>query len=675
MTLAEKILCDHAIGLEKPEVSPGQMICVKVDWTLASELTWVGMEKTYSEMARPQIWQKDRFWLAIDHTVDPRINHLPKPKALIDVTSNFAKEAGVVDFYGPNETILHTDFYRFRVQPGMLICGADSHSPSAGCLGAFAVGLGAADVVMPLVTGETWFKVPETIKIVYQGEPKFGIGGKDIILYTMGKLKRNTVAHERAVEYSGNIKKLSCDARFAISNMTAEFGGIAGIFEADDVTASFVAKRPDVKHKTGGKFFRADPDAKYAAVYEIDLTGLDSLIALYPSPDNVVPVQQVVGKALDGVFIGACTTAEEDLILAALVLEQALKAGLKPNGKGKRRVTPGSLTIVAKLRKLGLIEIYEKAGFEVGAPSCSYCLGVGADKAGEGEVWLSSQNRNFPHRMGKNSIANLASAATVAASSFNMQIANPRPYLDAIDKKRYEDMLEIWLVPGEKYEIIEPSPQLADSNDALQSALSGDDNLSYDEVIIGKAQVFGDNVDTDAIIPAEFMPGKDNLDLGTHCFEYVRPEFREKVKQGFTIVIGGIGFGCGSSREEAPRALLGAGVKCVISKSYAFIYARNQSNMALLGITLENERFYQLATEGAEITVDVPKRKIIIVGGESFDFSLSLIEERLLAGGGVTAMYNKYKSELFRKAMTPRKRIGGEVAGGGCGDSNNDVNW
>jgi len=333
------------------------------------------------------------------------------------------------------------------------------------------------------------------------------------------------------------------------------------------------------------------------------------------------------------------------------------------------------LTIVAKLRKLGLIEIYEKAGFEVGAPSCSYCLGVGADKAGEGEVWLSSQNRNFPHRMGKNSIANLASAATVAASSFNMQIANPRPYLDAIDKKRYEDMLEIWLVPGEKYEIIEPSPQLADSNDALQSALSGDDNLSYDEVIIGKAQVFGDNVDTDAIIPAEFMPGKDNLDLGTHCFEYVRPEFREKVKQGFTIVIGGIGFGCGSSREEAPRALLGAGVKCVISKSYAFIYARNQSNMALLGITLENERFYQLATEGAEITVDVPKRKIIIVGGESFDFSLSLIEERLLAGGGVTAMYNKYKSELFRKAMTPRKRIGGEVAGGGCGDSNNDVNW
>jgi len=115
----------------------------------------------------------------------------------------------VVDFYGPNETILHTDFYRFRAQPGMLICGADSHSPSAGCLANFAIGLGAADVVMPLVTGETWLKVPETIKIVYKGDLKFGIGGKDVILHTMGKLKRNTVAMERAVEYTGNIKIVS----------------------------------------------------------------------------------------------------------------------------------------------------------------------------------------------------------------------------------------------------------------------------------------------------------------------------------------------------------------------------------------------------------------------------------------------------------------------------------
>ena len=125
------------------------------------------------------------------------------------------------------------------------------------------------------------------------------------------------------------LDQLSCDARFAISNMTAEFGGIAGIFEGDDVTAAYLAKRTDPKHKSASKFFRADPDAQYAASYEIDLGGLDSLVALYPSPDNVVTAAQVAGKPLDGCFIGACTTAEEDLILGALVLEQGLKSGLK----------------------------------------------------------------------------------------------------------------------------------------------------------------------------------------------------------------------------------------------------------------------------------------------------------------------------------------------------------
>jgi len=157
--------------------------------------------------------------------------------------------------------------------------------------------------------------------------------------------------------------------------------------------------------------------------------------------------------------------------------------------------------------------------------------------------------------------------------------------------------------------------------------------------------VFGDNIDTDAVIPAEFMPGKDDLDLGLHCFEYVRPEFREKAKQGFNVVVAGIGFGCGSSREEAPRALKGSGIEAVIARSFAFIYARNQANMALLGIILNDERFYQLATEGAEISIDVGKRTLS-VAGESFEFALSLIEERLLAGGGVTEMYKKYKAEV-----------------------------
>ncbi|CAG8544302.1 4269_t:CDS:2 [Paraglomus occultum] len=654
MTLCEKIITHAAIGLSPPgHVKPGDMICVSVDWTLASELTWKGMEKTFDVMGRPKIQRNDRFWLAIDHTVDPRINHLPKPTELIKASENFAKEAKLVDFYRPNHTILHTEFYRERAQPGQMIIGADSHSCSAGGVGAFAVGLGAADVVMPLVTGETWFKVPETVEIRFEGQPPFGIGGKDTILYVLGVLKRNTVAFERAVEYTGpGLKYLSCDARFAISNMSTEFGGIAGVCQPDEITAAYIAKRKNPAHKNDALYFRADPDAVYAETHIIDLSKVESLVALYPSPDNVVSVKEAAGMKLDGCFIGACTTAEEDLILAALVLEQGLKKGLRPSINAKRKCTPGSLPIIAKLKRLGLLKFYEQAGFEIGAPGCSYCIAVAADKAGEGEVWLSSQNRNFRNRMGKGAIGNLASAATVAASSFEMAVRDPRDLLDAIDKEKYKEYLENWLDETVSITVSEPNPILHDPNSTNESDTSVISPApSFSTTITGKVQRFEDNIDTDAIIPAQFMPGKDDQDLGTHAFQYVRPEFTQKVKAGNTIVVGGSGFGSGSSREEAPRALKGAGVKAVIAKSYAYIYSRNQPNMALLGITVTDEEFYNLAQEDTEVTIDVKDRKVRCLGKE-FPFGLSQMEENLIAAGGVTEMYQKYGAKLFRAAVS-----------------------
>ncbi|CAG8577318.1 8652_t:CDS:2 [Diversispora eburnea] len=683
MTLCEKTIAHAAIGLPSPgHVKPGDMVCVSVDWTLASELTWKGMEKTFDVMGRPSIHRNDRFWLAIDHTVDPRINHLPKPAELIQASESFAKEAKLVDFYRPNHTILHTEFYRTRAQPGQMIIGADSHSCSAGAVSSFAVGLGAADVVMPLVTGETWFKVPETVEIRFVGQLPFGIGGKDTILYVLGELKRNTVAFERAVEYTGpGLKYLSCDARFAISNMATEFGGIAGVFEGDEITAAFIAKRKNPVHKNSALYFRADPDAVYAETHIIDLSKVDSLVALYPSPDDVVPAKSVEGKKLDGVFIGACTTAEEDLILAALVLEQGLKKGYRPSIGGKRRVTPGSLPIIAKLRRLGLVKFYEQAGFEIGAPGCSYCIAVAADKAGEGEIWLSSQNRNFRNRMGKGAIGNLASAATVAASSFEMKVKDPRELLDLIDPEKYKEYLEQWLDQGSSFVISEPNPILADPNNP--SSLGSDlppPPPSFTGSITGKVQVFEDNVDTDAIIPAQFMPGTSDEDLGSHAFQYVRPDFNKKVKEGYNIVVGGSGFGSGSSREEAPRALKGAGVKAVIAKSYAYIYSRNQPNMALLGITVIDEEFYKLAQEGTEITIEVKERKVKCCGKE-FEFELSEMEEKLIAAGGVTEMYQKYGAKLFRAAVASSDMGGSSCASEApradkdCGTGTKELAW
>lgn len=169
----------------------------------------------------------------------------------------------------------------------------------------------------------------------------------------------------------------------------------------DAITNTFVNSRRVNRHKNAANYFRPDDDAVYAETHVIDLSKAESFVAKYPNPDDVVPVSEVAGTPLDGCFIGACTTAEEDIILGALVLEQGLKSGLTPSAKGTRKVVPGSRPILDMLRKTALAAIYEQAGFEVGVPGCSYCVGMSADKAGEGEVWLSSQNRNFVNRMGK----------------------------------------------------------------------------------------------------------------------------------------------------------------------------------------------------------------------------------------------------------------------------------
>jgi homoaconitate hydratase len=225
-------------------------------------------------------------------------------------------------------------------------------------------------------------------------------------------------------------------------------------------------------------------------------------VALFPNPDDVVPVGEFEGTDLDGCFIGACTTTEEDLMLAALVLEAGLRLGLKPVSHGKRRVTPGSLTIIKNLKRHGLLTYYEQAGFGIGAPGCSYCVGINdVDVAGEGEVWLSSQNRNFRNRMGKGSFGNITCAAVVAASSFGMKVTDPLFLLEHLDVERWNG-----LVKGDKaslsvsVEVNEPQPDLSSTETWSSSTqvISGspDTSSASSRIIRSKVQRFGENVDT-----------------------------------------------------------------------------------------------------------------------------------------------------------------------------------
>lgn len=647
MTLTSKILAQHARNLTRPYVQAGDVLQIAVDWTIASELAWNGMDRTYDLLGRPKIHDANRFFLAVDHTVDPvTLANDKRTQKLTQLSRDFAKESGLRHFYDANVTILHTKFYRDLVMPGQVVLGADSHTSSHGGLGAFSIGLGGADITAAMVLGQSWIEVPEAISVEYEGDLQFGVGGKDVILKTLGTLGRNTVAMERSVEYRGSgARKLTTDARFTIANMTAEFGGLNGIFEPDEEVATWLAQRKDPEYREGAHYFRADDDAPYRERFRIDLSALGPLVAKPFSPDNVMEVEKAEGMELHGCFIGACTTTEEELVLGALVLEQAMAGRAPLMAHARKLVVPGDLSIVSRMREGDLWRHYEKAGFRIGPPGCSMCLGVASEKALPGEVWLSSQNRNFENRMGAGSLAYLASAATVSASSVELKVKDPRPYLAKIDQARFAKLL-FRDAKTRVHDVVVSEPQIRIAA-AQGTASSASSNAK--KTITGRAQKFGDNVDTDAIIPGEFCHLTKLEEVGAHAFHHVRPEFGARVKEGRNIVVAGDGWGSGSSREHAVWALLGAGIRAVVAKSYAFIHKRNLVNEALAYLIVDDPDFYNLVDEDAELEINLAAGEVKhLSSGRTFKaVQPSPIVQALQREGGLVPAIKRHGTKVF----------------------------
>ncbi|KAE8361504.1 hypothetical protein BDV27DRAFT_147772 [Aspergillus caelatus] len=594
MTVVGMIFAQHLVGTATPaELRAGTVVHVGLDCILLSELSWQEMARVYeNDLRSPGIWRNDRFWLVADHVVYPAAAKISNMQDLIDRAEKGKSEFKIAEYQGLNYTIIYTEF----------VIGADSYMCSGGAVGCLAIGLGGIDVLMGLMLGETWFKIPESILMEFQGCPAPGI-----------------FATERIVEFGGeDTQFLSCDAHFMICNMATEFGAISGIFVSDKDTREFISKRKLKRYQRHSIYFRPDNDALYAGKYITDLSMVEPIIALYTSPDNVVALSKKSGMLLDGVFIGAYTTTEEQLVLAALVSKVGLKKGLQLV-PGKCHYVPGSFRqarIHGCFRTLCQGRIYKRAS------GISYCLGLSVDPAGEGETWLSSQNRDFQNRMGNGLFGHLSSAVVCASSSFSMS-----PTITNLKSTQQSILVNI--------------------KDRLLQKIVGPGLLPVIKSHIVRLEDF---VDTDALTPGPTL---------TSC---VADEDFGKVQSGQQVVVAGHAFGCGSSREVAVSTLkdklpstdglrnlkLGVGIEAVIARSFAFIFNKNMRTLGLLRFIISDNTFYKPFSDRDKIPIDI-KSEIIVVKGKRFTFELSNIEKELIIRKGVVEGYKLLEANLWKQ--------------------------
>jgi 3-isopropylmalate/(R)-2-methylmalate dehydratase large subunit len=414
MTITEKIIAAHS---GRASVEPGEFVTTKVDLVMGNDGSTAGAIGVLKELGAERVFDPDRIVVVLDHFVPAKDI---QAATVIDRVRKWVKAQGVRQFYGEGRNgISHIILpEQGLVGPGDLVIGGDSHTCTYGAVGAFSAGVGSTDLAVTMALGEIWLKVPPSIRFVYHGTPGRWIMGKDLILLTIGRISIEGALYQ-AMEFTGPvISRLGISDRLTMCNMVIEAGGKSGIIEPDDTTLRYVqgrARRP-------WTVYRSDPDARYAAEYDFDVTSLRPQVAKPFSPDNVAPVDEVAGVALDQVFLGSCTNAKlEDLRVAA-----ALLRGKKVHPETRLIVIPASQWIWTQAAKEGLLEVFAEAGAAVSAPTCGACFGGHMGVLGPDETCLSTSNRNFVGRMGHPTAkVYLANPAVAAASAIKGAIASP----------------------------------------------------------------------------------------------------------------------------------------------------------------------------------------------------------------------------------------------------------
>lgn len=414
MTMTEKILAAHA---GKEEVKPGELINARVDLVLGNDITAPVAIKEFARIGVDKVFDPEAIALVPDHfTPNKDIKSAEQAK----MVREFAKEYGIVHYFEVGKMGIEHCLLPEQglVGPGDLVIGADSHTCTYGALGAFSTGVGSTDMAAAMALGEVWLKVPPSIRFNYYGTLPPWVGGKDLILYTIGQIGVDGALYS-AMEFTGEaVAALTMDDRFTMANMAIEAGAKNGIFPVDEKTLAYIEGRLKRSHRV----YASDPEAEYAKEYEFDVSRLEPQVALPHLPENARPVSTVTDIHIDQVVIGSCTNGRmKDLREAAQVLK-----GKQVHPEVRLIVIPGTQEVYLQALKEGLITIFIEAGAVVSTPTCGPCLGGHMGILARGERAVATTNRNFVGRMGHpESEVYLAGPAVAAASAVKGRIAHP----------------------------------------------------------------------------------------------------------------------------------------------------------------------------------------------------------------------------------------------------------
>ena len=413
-TIAEKILSNHA----GRDLRAGDIAICDVDFCFGQDGTSSIIIDSFRKLGVKKAFDKSRFYMIIDHSA-------PSPNmgvsAIHKKMREFAKEFDV-GMYDIGCGVCHQLVpQKGHVTCGDLVLGADSHTCTYGAINVFSTGVGSTDLAITLASGKNWIKVPETIRVNVTGKLPKGVSSKDVILHIAKDIGSNGATYKSVEFYGDAIAEMSVDSRLTISNMAVEIGAKVGLMEADEKTLAWVREHS----KREPNPVKPDPDARYVAAKKYDISKLVPQVAKPHAVDNVADAAKLADIKIDQAFVGTCTNGRlEDLETAAKILKgKTIARGVK------FVVAPASAEIFLAAVKKGVIDTFVKSGCMVVAPGCGPCVGTHNGTLADGEVAISTANRNFKGRMGNpNSFIYLASPATVAASALTGRITDPREF-------------------------------------------------------------------------------------------------------------------------------------------------------------------------------------------------------------------------------------------------------